>query len=618
MRFLVRQFRVLAFSGRHGSPELPKRLGTDGWAALFLAAALATLAAAGTPEGGGPDAAKLGVRLREVLLGRPDRVVTCPGCPDERALKVEISSGQATELPLPYEKLTAIVEFPDGKRLLAATLSEKGKRGLLLVLSAESLAPLGRVEIPGIGERVAIAPSEYAAYVLCRRPGRGRADDPEAGDWALLTVDLGASRVAETYPLSTAPSDLALAPDGRLFVALKDRIQSFITAPLTPSWYFRSPGETRRIFVRPRPAEIYALREKSIAIFPALPGASTGKEKGGETMDDAVWVIDPPTHVDRLGFSPDGHMAVAAGRGIDAMLVLDAEKRRIVGTWPEETAAIDTYLDLLDAKNRPRGPRGFLAGSSNGYAPPLQPFPGPPPPPVQSAPAAGVAGSGTSGAAEPGGSGISLDGSHPPQAPPPGPAAAKGTGSGPPPPTAGSESPRRDGSSPVRESSPAGAQAAGAGTGARESPAPPVPPAAAPAAEQAASGRAATPGETASPETAPSPQTGQAPAVSASLEEVADPILSGRITGQAGLVTAVILFGPDSLLTVRAQVTPAPDGAYSFSLPPKGRYRIVPLGAPGTTLSCKPPFQTVVVGEYGYRGLDFRVLGALGGATKRP
>jgi hypothetical protein len=103
-----------------------------------------------------------------------------------------------------------------------------------------------------------------------------------------------------------------------------------------------------------------------------------------------------------------------------------------------------------------------------------------------------------------------------------------------------------------------------------------------------------------------------------SLEEVAEPILSGKILGESQRVTSVILFGPDSLTTVRDQVVPDADGTYSFKLPPPGRYRIVTVGDRRTTLSCRPAFQSVLVGEYGFLGLDFRVLGVVGGGGAKP
>jgi len=285
-------------------------------------------------------------------------------------------------------------------------------------------------------------------------------------------------------------------------VAMNDRVQSFTTGPLTASWYYRSPGDNHRVFVRPRRGEVYVLRGPSIAVFDPEPKGRSGESPADEA-DDAARVLDTPAHVDRIGFSADGRLAVAAGKGIDAMMVLDTERRQFAGTWPEDAAPIGALLDTIAAEGKPRGPRGKLTPSAPRFDPPL----GLPP-----------------------------------------------------------------------------------------KPAPPVPDR-----------------EPASPPSSPAMDS----PMSSVLEEVAEPELSGRITGESGRVASIILFGPDSLTTVQDQVTPASDGRFSFKLPPRGRYRIVPLGTAGTTLSCRPPFLVVEVGVYGFRGLDFRVLGALGGAAPK-
>ena len=97
----------------------------------------------------------------------------------------------------------------------------------------------------------------------------------------------------------------------------------------------------------------------------------------------------------------------------------------------------------------------------------------------------------------------------------------------------------------------------------------------------------------------------------ASLEEVAREFLSGKIAGDVSRVASVILYGPNSLTVQREQVTPGSDGAYVFKLPRKGRYRIVLAGQSGTTLVTRPSFQTLEVGEYGFAGIDFRVVGTI-------
>src|SRR5262249_2278003 len=141
-------------------------------------------------------------RLRDTLLGQPGGRIICPRCPEEPAIRVDVVTGLATEVPLPYERVNDLAPFPGGDRILAATSSEKGKRSQLLILSAASLAPLGRVEIPGNGERVIVAPDGYSAYVISHRPSHNLDSDPFSGDWDLLSVDLGKSVVASVYPLS--------------------------------------------------------------------------------------------------------------------------------------------------------------------------------------------------------------------------------------------------------------------------------------------------------------------------------------------------------------------------------------------------------------------------------
>ncbi len=507
-------------SCRHLPGKALRKFGAGSALLLLLSAQAPWGWSAGAGESGA-DAARIGARLREILLGGPGQPILCPGCPSEPAIRVDVASGLATEVPLPYRQIHSIAPFPDGKRILAATSPEKGKGGLLLVLSAESLAPQGRVEIPGNGVRIAIAPDGYSAYVLCHRPGRRPAADPDEGRWELVVANLGTSAVTETYPLPEAAHDLALAPGGgRLFVALKDRVQSFTTGPLTASWYYRSPGDNRRLFLRPPRGDLFLLRGPSIAIFEPEPKGRPGKSPA-DAADDAAGILETPAHVDRIGFSADGRLAVAAGRGIDALLVLDTERLRFAGTWPEDAGAIGALLEAMAAEGKPRGPRGKLAPPAPRFDPPL----GLPPKPAPPVP----------GTVEP-----------QPRI---------------------STSKSRPGAAPVGDSGQA-------------------------------------------PEV-PSPAIDSA--VPFAIEEVAEPELSGRITGESGRVASVLLFGPDSLTTVRGQVTVAPDGIFSFPLPPRGRYRIVPVGIPGTTLSCRPPYLVVDVGAYGFRGLDFQVLGALGG-----
>jgi len=514
----------------------PRLSRAAGGAPLLIAGLLAGVAAAVVAGEAGAD--RVGERLREILLGDAGQVLFCPGCPEDRPVRVDVGTGLATQVPLPYYRVNDLALLPDRKRFLAATSSERGKQSLLVILAVDSLAPLGRVEIPGNGLRVAPARDGYFAYVLCHRPERGRIDEDDSGQWELLGVDLGASAVTETYPLSAPATSLALTPDGdRLYLAMRDRVLSFTTRPLTASWYYRSPGENRNLAVRPGKGQVFVLREAEIAVFEPgrrKPSGEAGQNDGG---DDAARTLSLSLRLERIAFSADGALAVASGNSLERLLLLDGETSRVVGVYPEETSALENFLDALDSSRpKPAGPRGKLLTPQPGFSPPLR-TPLPPAPPSAGFPPAGP-----------------LDAGTPAETPPAG--------------KPGATREARSQREPQRGSGPEGA----------------------------------------------APANGAShPEEASVLEEVADPFLSGRITGALSLVGAVILYGPDSITTERDRVTPQSDGTYRFSLPSKGRYRIVLAGSSRTTLSCRPAFQTIEVGDYGYRGLDFEVRGAVGG-----
>jgi hypothetical protein len=538
------------------------------------------LMAASSDFGSSPDPAQ---RLRDVLLGTPGERILCPGCPDEPAIRVDAATGQSTEVPLPYERVNDIAPMPGGDRIIASTSSEKGKRSQLLILSSASLAPVGRVEISGNGERVIVSPNGYLAYVISHHPSRSDSPGDETGEWELLAVDIGKSRTVAAYPLSGAAYDLAITPGGeKIFLGLEDKIQSFTTAPLTASWYFRSPGKNRRIVIRPRQGEVYALRGAALAIFPPEPQKpKVGEETSGD--DDAIQVLDSPVHLNRLGFSPDGRFAVGAGRAMDVLVIVDAVHAKITGTWPEDSATVVTLLTESDAAEQPRGPRGKLIAHGGRFEPPLG---APARPDTPDSSSAGRTPSRVEAGKIPGESPSSAMQDRGAQASPPKVAA------------------------PDPETAPAGGK-------------PRVPPPTPLSPMRNGSAQAAPPGMTApGPEPAPvsekplvippQQQVREVTPEVASLEEVAGEMLSGKISGDLSRVVWVMLFGPNSLTALRDRVAPGSDGSFSFTLPPKGKYRILLVGKPGTSVVTRPPYQTLEVGEYGFTGIDFKVVGAWG------
>jgi hypothetical protein len=85
--------------------------------------------------------------------------------------------------------------------------------------------------------------------------------------------------------------------------------------------------------------------------------------------------------------------------------------------------------------------------------------------------------------------------------------------------------------------------------------------------------------------------------------------LNGRISGMTGLVVAVVVYGPDSIIRESARVVPESDGSWSIPLPPPGSYRVVPVGQGTRPLRCEPHFQTIQIAGEAMGGLDFRILG---------
>jgi hypothetical protein len=80
-------------------------------------------------------------------------------------------------------------------------------------------------------------------------------------------------------------------------------------------------------------------------------------------------------------------------------------------------------------------------------------------------------------------------------------------------------------------------------------------------------------------------------------------------------VDEVVLLGPNNLLREAARVpsrpTPGDGEAAAFlagDLAP-GRYRVVPMGADGASLACRPSFATVTITRERGARADFEVIG---------
>jgi hypothetical protein len=90
----------------------------------------------------------------------------------------------------------------------------------------------------------------------------------------------------------------------------------------------------------------------------------------------------------------------------------------------------------------------------------------------------------------------------------------------------------------------------------------------------------------------------------------APPVLAGRLSGRIDAVRAIVIYGPGSIVREQGRAVPAADGSWTIPLPPRGSYRIVPMGEGTRPVRSEPNFHTLDVKDRGVTGLDFRILGA--------
>ena len=87
----------------------------------------------------------------------------------------------------------------------------------------------------------------------------------------------------------------------------------------------------------------------------------------------------------------------------------------------------------------------------------------------------------------------------------------------------------------------------------------------------------------------------------------------GRLDGRADLAIAIVIMGPDSLVSEKIRVKPSTtSGIVWFSAAdlPAGRYRVVPMGKGGSSLSCRPAFATITITTDAGGRTDFTIDGS--------
>ncbi|HET8946055.1 MAG TPA: hypothetical protein VFQ07_03665 [Candidatus Polarisedimenticolia bacterium] len=493
--------------------------------------------------------------------------------------------GASTELsPAPpgiasaSQGFRSVLPLGDGRVLLvepAAPSSGKEKEKNLREGEAVILGLRGTatergpvVGFEGAPQAAAVSPDGRRAFVLS---WRGSPGIQGSRGW-LHAIDLERAAVLDSSLLSSVASGIATDASGRrLYVALKDRIQTYGAEPMRVSWQYRSPGANGSIAVAPRRDLLAVARGRQVALFDAETLAARTAEERRSRTDDATTVATLPFNVTRLAWAQDGSLLAAISE--QGLVFLDPGNGALL--WPA-TPTIDfsgsTDAQVLEFP----GPDHdvVVALTPGGTVSALRaPVPSMPPP-----------------AAEP-----------PAVAPPPAePAVAAAPEVVPAPAIPAPIVPAPIVAAPVvpvREIVPepvAGSISHDPKPTASHDPAPP-----------AAATHESPGGGTASQDAA-TPAPGGSPPVEKPDE--GPPLLRGRVTGKIEGARTIVLYGPDNILKEATRVAVQPDGTWSLPLPAPGHYRIVAIGDGSTPIPVVPSFRTVNVrAGIAESGIDFEV-----------
>lgn len=311
-----------------------------GFKAAGLAAALATAclaaAAAGATEGGLP-IAPLRLLASGGVLFSWDGVST-----DLRPAPAGLASG-----PLGFR---SVLPIDAGRALLVEPAAvpagkqkeKKTREGEAVVLGlGETGAERGPVvPFEGLPSAAAVSPDGRRAYVLA---WRGDPGGPGARGW-LHAIDVDRGVVADSSLLSSPAFGLATdAAGARLYVGLRDRIQTYGAEPVRVSWQYRSPGVNGPIAVSPGADLLAVGRGSEVALFDAARLAATGAEARHSRKDDATTVASVPFAVTRLTWAEDGSLLAAIGDG--GLVFIDPGNGALL--WPA-SASID-FTNATDA-----------------------------------------------------------------------------------------------------------------------------------------------------------------------------------------------------------------------------------------------------------------------------
>ena len=482
----------------------------------------------------------------------------------------------------------AVLPLDEGRVLLVEPADQppgkqkekKAREGEAVVVGlAEAGAARGAVvAFEGAPSAAAVSPDGRRAYVVSWR------GTPESGGRGWLhAIDVDQGAVADSSLLS-APA-FGLAADkagGRLYLGLKDRIQTYGADPVRVSWQYRSPGQNGPLALSPEADLLAVGRGSEVALFDPARLQAIGADERRARKDDATTVASVPFVVTRLVWSEDGSLLAAIGS--QGLVFVDPGNGALL--WPPPHA-----IDFASAKDAmvlrfPGSDHDLVvalapAGTVSALRAPVPAAPVAPPPakieerptqvtvataappPASAAPAHVTNGKlpqETAGNPQ-GNSGVEAETAEPPPAKPAEPA----PGRSPEAQVTAAEAPKHT-----------------------EPTAKPAEPTAtqhdAPAAEES--------GATAPDEGGP--------------QDSRPPRLRGRVSGKGA--RSIVLYGPNNILKEAIRVELQADGSWSLDLPAPGTYRVVPIGDGSTPIPVVPTFRTVTVrAGISESGLDFAV-----------
>ena len=445
---------------------------------------------------------------------------------------------------LPLEDGRAVLiepaEQPPGKQK-----EKKVREGEAVVLGVrESGAERGQsVPFEGAPSAAAVSPDGRRAYVLAWRGDPGAQG---SRGW-LHAIDLERAEMFDSSLLSSPAFGLATDRTGvRLYVGLKDRIQTYGADPVRVSWQYRSPGQNGPIAAAPGADVLAVGRGAEVALFDAARLAAAAAEERHSRKDDATTVATLPFVVNRLAWSDDG--ALLAAIGLHGLVFIDPGNGALL--WPSSptidlSGATDAFILKFPGSDHDLVVAAVPTGTVSALRAPVPSAPvAAAPPPLTEAPAP-----------------IAVAAERPPQPADPTPKPAE---------------PVPSPASPATEALPSSEANPGTPT---DIPGPAEP----------------APGLADTAAVAPGPDQNDGP-----------PRLSGRVKGSGA--RAIVLYGPNNILKEATRVSVQQDGTWSLDLPAPGTYRLVPIGDGSTPIPVVPSFRTVTVrAGIGEMGLDFEV-----------